>query len=82
MKGEQLNILDRLPEGDLEANDELPEGDIVMFSLIPKGDGMEVFVRCSFYIDFAVYESVRDEVMQKILEIKKVIREAEAKIDK
>jgi len=81
MKGEQLNILDRLHEGDLEANDKLPEGDIVTFSLMPKGDKMEVRVACRFHVDFAAYESVRDEIMFKILEIKQVIREAEARLD-
>lgn len=81
MKWEQLNILDNLPDGDLDANDKLPEGDIITFSLMPKGDKMEVRIACSFHIDFSVYESVRDEVMREILEIKKVIREAEKRLD-
>lgn len=48
MEGAQLDILDKLPEGDLEVLDKLSEGDAVTFSLTPKGDKMEVRVECSF----------------------------------
>jgi hypothetical protein len=81
MRTEQLDILDELPKEKVEVLDKLPEGEVLTFSMAPKGNRMEVFVRCSFHIDFAIYESVRDEVMRRILEIKKVIREAEKRLD-
>ena len=42
--------------------------------MTPKGDKMEVKVVCSIHVDFAVYESVRDKIMFKILEINEKIK--------
>lgn len=81
MKEEQVGILVKLPEEDMEVMDKLPEGEVLTFSLTPKGDKMEVKVVCSIHVDFAAYESVRDKIMFKILEIKKIVREAEVELD-
>lgn len=80
MTEEQIDMLGELPlQGDRIK--EIPEGEVVSVSLLPRGNKMVVKIECDLYIDFAVYESVRDAVMSKIWEIKKTIREAEVQVD-
>lgn len=59
----------------------LPEGDAISVSLLPQGEVMKVEFKANFYIPWHAYETVRDAVMYKLLEIKKIIRDAEAKFD-
>lgn len=80
MTGEQIEMFcDRTSFG--RGTGEAPEEEIISVSIIPQGSKMTLRIACSLHIDFGVYESVRDEIMLKILEMKKIVREAEARLD-
>lgn len=62
--------------GTMEVFENLLEGQVIMFSIKPEGKETKVRINCQFIADTKSLEAIQPLIVEKILEIEKIIKEA------